>query len=177
MIMAQTRNQASQRARQDANLNSLDSFGTQDVDFVTDALLEAVKAFTERVRRNIEGEEMMVTGEITHFEFETDKENGIVKILGNDYLLYQDQGVNGAVEKNYETPFEYTDKMPPIEPIRAWCVARGLPAGIEWQIQRKIFREGIVPTRVMTREIDQLVEDAAQLIADFTIDNITFNNL
>lgn len=177
--MATSRKEATKKAQAEARALQADQFGSSmgDYEFVTDALLEAAKAFADRVRKNVEEEKMMVTGEITQFEFEVDKEKGTINILGNDYLLYQDQGVNGSVEKNYDTPFEYKDKMPPIEPIRQWCKARGLPEGVEWQIQRKIYKEGIAPTRVMTREIDKLVEDAAQFIADFTIDNITFNNL
>lgn len=176
--MAKTQNykQAKYSAQKEAEALQVDQFGTSDFEKMTEGLYQAVTAFAERVRINAENERHFVTGEMVRLQAEKNA-NGSIDVFGYDYLLYQDQGINGSVEKHYDTPFEFKDKMPPIEPIREWCKAKGLPAGYEWYVQKKIFREGIPPTRVMTRELDQLVEDAAEYIANFTIDNITFNNL
>lgn len=37
-----------------------------------------------------------------------------------EYGLFQDKGVSGT-QKKYDTPYSYTNKMPPISPLANWA--------------------------------------------------------
>ena len=42
-----------------------------------------------------------------------------------DYGHFQDKGVSG-VEKKYDTPYNYTTKMPPTRALDKWIVRKGI---------------------------------------------------
>lgn len=43
-------------------------------------------------------------------------------IIGDGWILYQDAGMNGSKVSNYDTPYSFHSKKPPIEAIKKWEV-------------------------------------------------------
>ena len=102
--------------------------------------------------------------------------DGQVKVMPNSiklefemehYGIYQDKGVSG-VEKKYNTPYSYTNKMPPVKPLADWAKFRNIRLRddkgrykkgnyqtIGFLIARKIFREGIKPSLFFTKPFEQ----------------------
>ena len=73
-----------------------------------------------------------------------------------DYGHFQDKGVSGVVKK-YDTPYNYTTKMPPTRSLDKWIVRRGIAPrgkngkfvsrqGLKFAIARSIFKNGIKPS-------------------------------
>ena len=60
-------------------------------------------------------------------EFETDvfQNSFSFSFFMEDYGEYLDKGVSGT-ERRYNTPFVYTNKMPPTSAFDRWTVVRGL---------------------------------------------------
>ncbi len=77
-----------------------------------------------------------------------------------DYVEYQDKGVSG-VKKKYNTPYKYTNKMPPASAFDRWSVRRGIAprnqAGrflprkaVNFALARHIYNYGIRPKKFFT---------------------------
>jgi|TARA_E500000318_G_scaffold68383_1_gene63181 hypothetical protein len=82
-----------------------------------------------------------------------------------DYGEYQDQGVSGT-KKNYNTPFRYTNKMPPAKAFDKWTVRKGIAPrgsggkfqkrkGINFAIAKHIFEQGIRPSLFFTKPFEK----------------------
>ena len=82
-----------------------------------------------------------------------------------DYGKFQDRGVSGT-EKKYNTPYKYTNKMPPAKVFDKWTVRKGLaPRGkggrfekrkaLNYAIARSIFKKGIKPSLFFTKPFAQ----------------------
>lgn len=79
--------------------------------------------------------------------------------LGN-YGEFVDKGVSGT-KKKYNTPFKYTNKMPPPSALDKWIVRKGLGKGkdgkftkrksLQYLIARSIFRNGLKPSLYFTK--------------------------
>jgi len=76
------------------------------------------------------------------------------------YGAFIDKGVSG-VKKKYDTPYSYTNKMPPPSALDSWIVIRGIAPrnnkgqfqtrkGIQFAIARSIFNNGIKPSLFLT---------------------------
>tara|TARA_R110001606_G_scaffold369852_2_gene526080 strand:- start:330 stop:671 length:342 start_codon:yes stop_codon:yes gene_type:complete len=85
----------------------------------------------------------------------------------DEYGMYQDKGVSGT-EKKYNTPFKYTNKMPPIKPLADWAkfknirlrdakgkFAKGNYKTIGFLISRSIYRKGIKPSLFFTKPFER----------------------
>jgi hypothetical protein len=85
------------------------------------------------------------------------------------YGWYQDKGVSGKKTK-YDTPFEYTDKMPPPRALDKWVIRKGIAPrdasgkfkgrsiktvgfkkSITFLIARSIFYKGLKPSLFFTK--------------------------
>lgn len=170
--------EATSKARQNSKLNSLDNFGSgKDLyKYQLTAIQSAIAKFIQRVKKNIQSEDMIVTGEIENISIE-EFENG-VNVLAPAHLIYQDKGVNGAKKKLYQSPFSYKNKKPPVEPFIHWVEKRGLADGKEaesfaYAIREKQFQEGIEPKKIYSKEIPKLIEDLSKEIAGFTAQGVT----
>jgi hypothetical protein len=82
-----------------------------------------------------------------------------------EYGQYQDQGVSGT-KKKYNTPFRYTNKMPPPKAFDKWTVRKGIAPrgsggkfqkrkGINFAIARFIFEQGIKPSLFFTKPFEK----------------------
>jgi hypothetical protein len=82
-----------------------------------------------------------------------------------DYGFYQDKGVSGTKRK-YDTPFSYTNKMPPPKAFDKWIVKKGIAPrkkdgkfttrkGLQFAIARSIFEKGIKPSLFFTKPFEK----------------------
>jgi hypothetical protein len=77
-----------------------------------------------------------------------------------DYGKFQDRGVSGT-EKKYNTPYKYTNKMPPPKAFDKWIVRKGIAPrdkgkfksrkGLQYAIARSIYKKGIKPSMFFTK--------------------------
>lgn len=110
-----------------------------------------------------------------------------------EYGFYQDKGVSGTKRK-YDTPFSYTNKMPPPKAFDKWIVKKGIAPrkkdgkfttrkGLKFAIARSIFEKGIKPSLFFTKPFekafknlpDEMIE-AYGLEAEETFDTIMKEN-
>jgi len=90
-----------------------------------------------------------------------------LSFIMDEYGMYQDKGVSGT-KKKYNTPFKYTNKMPPIKPIADWAkfknirlrdekgkFAKGNYKTIGFLISRSIYRKGIKPSLFFTKPFER----------------------
>lgn len=81
-----------------------------------------------------------------------------------DYGKYQDKGVSGT-EKKYNTPYKYTNKMPPPKAFDKWVVRKGIAPrssggkfanreGLKFAIAKSIFKKGIRPSLFFTKPFE-----------------------
>jgi hypothetical protein len=82
-----------------------------------------------------------------------------------DYGFFQDKGVSGT-KKKYDTPFSYTNKMPPPKAFDKWIVKKGIAPrkkdgkfttrkGLKFAIARSIFEKGIKPSLFFTKPFEK----------------------
>ena len=123
---------------------------------------------------------------------------GEVKVMPNsmrvffdmeEYGFYQDKGVSGTKRK-YDTPFRYTNKMPPPKAFDKWIIKKGIAPrgkggifakrkGLQFAIARSIFEKGIKPSLFFTKPFeaafknlpDEMIK-AYGLEAEETLDTI-----
>jgi len=98
-----------------------------------------------------------------------------------EYGLYQDKGVSGT-KKKYNTPYKYTDKMPPTKALDKWIVKKGLAPrnengqllsrkGLKFAIARKIYIKGIKPSLFFTKPFEKYYKKLPnQLIEKYGLD-------
>jgi len=90
-----------------------------------------------------------------------------LSFIMDEYGMYQDKGVSGT-KKKYNTPFKYTNKMPPIKPLADWAkfknirlrdakgkFAKGNYKTIGFLISRSIYRKGIKPSLFFTKPFER----------------------
>jgi hypothetical protein len=85
--------------------------------------------------------------------------------LMENYGEYQDKGVSGT-EVKYNTPYKYTNKMPPPSAFSQWVVRKGLKGtrdasgrfvsrkGLQFAIAKSIFKKGIKPSLFFTKPFE-----------------------
>ena len=81
------------------------------------------------------------------------------------YATFVDKGVSG-INKKYNTPYAYKDKMPPPNKLDKWIVKRGIAPrdkeggfmsrnSIKFLIARSIYRNGIKPSLFFTKPFEK----------------------
>ena len=98
-----------------------------------------------------------------------------------DYGHFQDKGVSGVVKK-YDTPYNYTTKMPPTRSLDKWMVRRGIAPrgkngkfvsrqGLKFAIARSIFKNGIKPSLFFTKPFEAAYKRLpSELVDKFGLD-------
>lgn len=193
--MAQGIKKASKAAQYRAKVATLKEYGTAKGDFESNlSVIEQVAGrFIERVKENIQKEDMVVTGAIE--DITVKPENDRVNIYAHPWLLYQDRGVNGAEVKKYNTPHSYTDKMPPVYVFKDWIREKNVQLRYEpsyggspssfahldneakiskaaWGMAKKVYKEGFKPRHIYSKEIPELVDDLADELGDFAVSQV-----
>ena len=102
--------------------------------------------------------------------------------LMENYGEYQDKGVSGT-EVKYNTPYKYTNKMPPPSAFSQWVVRKGLKGtrdakgrfvsrkGLMFAVANSIFKKGIKPSMFFTTPFQKAFKDLPEeLILSFGLD-------
>lgn len=81
-----------------------------------------------------------------------------------DYGKFQDKGVSGT-KKKYNTPYKYTNKMPPPSKLDKWIVRKGIAPrnkgkfltrkSIQFAIAKSIYTKGIKPSLFFTKPFER----------------------
>ena len=101
-----------------------------------------------------------------------------LSFIMDEYGMYQDKGVSGT-QKKYNTPFKYTNKMPPIKPIADWAkfknirlrdakgqFAKGNYKTIGFLISRSIYKKGIKPSLFFTKPFERSFKNLPQEVVE-----------
>jgi len=104
-----------------------------------------------------------------------------LSFMMEEYGLFQDKGVSG-VEKKYNTPYKYTNKMPPPSKLDKWIVRKGIAKrdskgrfisrkSLQFMIARGIYNNGIKPSLFFTKPFEKAFKNIdADLIKAFKLD-------
>lgn len=133
------------------------------------------------LEKSIEGSPVKVTERSLEFEVKMEY-----------YGVFQDKGVSG-VKTKYNTPYSYTNKMPPPSKLDKWIVRKGLAPrdkgkfkgrtisavgfqkSIQFLIARHIFMHGIRPSLFFTKPFKKYAKDLpSQLETAFSLDTDAF---
>jgi len=110
------------------------------------------------------------------------------------YGNFQDKGVSGTQTK-YNTPYKYTNKMPPAKAFDKWAVKKGIAPrnvkgqfqsrkGLQFALAKTIYKHGIKPSLFFTKPfeaayktlpdtlIDKYGLDAEQLLNEILDQNL-----
>lgn len=154
-------------------LDSLNNFGLEPGGVMSQEQLSAAEQaagdFIDRVKENLQAGDHMVTGETANIQIRH-VDDGI-EITCNPSLIYLDRGVNGRDNKTHNDLPGYTDTPPPIAPFIEWVRIRGLdisPYAVRWNV----FKNGIAPTQVYSREIPKLMEDVRETVVGLTVQKL-----
>jgi len=153
----------------------------------TQQALEAFKKFViQQARTRLSKDRKNVSKELYN------SLDAVIKVTPNaiqmnfemeDYGLFVDKGVSGT-EKKYDTPYSYTNKMPPTTPLANWAKARNIRLRDEdgkfkkgnyqtigYLIARSIYKKGIKPSLFFTKPFEQGFKKLPEALADkFALD-------
>jgi hypothetical protein len=126
------------------------------------------------LERSIKGGEVKVTERSLQFNIEM-----------AEYGTFQDKGVSG-INKKYNTPYSYRDKMPPPSKLDKWTVKKGIAprdeqgrfikrTSLNFLIARSIFFNGIKPSLFFTKPFLKYSKDLPkELESAFALDTEAF---
>tara|TARA_R110002126_G_scaffold108721_3_gene245422 strand:- start:10832 stop:11350 length:519 start_codon:yes stop_codon:yes gene_type:complete len=107
------------------------------------------------------------------------------QILMEDYATFVDKGVSGT-ETKYDTPYSYTDKMPPPSSLDKWTVRKGIAPRddkgrfmprktLQFLIARSIFKNGIKPSLFYTKPYHKYLKSISKrLEKQYRVDVMDF---
>lgn len=122
-----------------------------------DLIIEESKLNLQRQNKGGGGLENSIEGT----KVKEDKSTLSFDILMADYAEFVDKGVSG-VEKKYNTPYSYRDKMPPPSKLDKWIVKKGLKGirdekgrfikrkSLQFMIAKSIYKRGLEPSLFFT---------------------------
>ena len=93
-----------------------------------EALNKFGKYVVQQARTNLTKKKMNVSKALYNslsYEVQQVGDNLILSIGMDEYGKFQDKGVSGT-KKKYNTPYKYTNKMPPPKVFSQWVVRKGL---------------------------------------------------
>lgn len=138
----------------------------------TDIVIDRAKRELIRQDKNASGNlmESLKSGEPIY-------ENGILStnIQMANYGVFIDKGVSG-IKKKYNTPYKYTNKMPPLSKLDKWTIRRGIAPRDEkgkflprksvlFLIARGIYNNGIKPSLFLTTPFKRLQKELPVTLA------------
>ena len=147
--------------------------------YLRDELNKFAKYVIQQSRSNLSKGKKNVSKELYNSLGYEISQNGSTMSLGFDmvdYGKFQDRGVSGT-EKKYNTPYKYTNKMPPAKAFDKWTIRKGIAPrgkggkfekrkGLNYAIAKSIYKKGIRPSMFFTKPFaaafkrlpDELVE-------------------
>lgn len=147
-----------------------------------------LKKFADTVirnaKRNLKRKNKKASGDLLHsldYELEVYKNSFSLQFFMMDYGTFIDEGVSGK-KKKYNTPYSFTNKMPPSKPIKNWIKKRGLKGrdkrgrfitddSLSFLIRRSILNKGIKPTQFFTKPFQNAFKRIDRdLIDEFGLD-------
>lgn len=112
------------------------------------------------------------------YNLEVNQNQFTLGFIMDEYGMYQDKGVSGT-QKKYNTPFKYTNKMPPIKPLADWAkfknirlrdnkgkFKKGNYQTIGFLISRSIFKKGIKPSLFFTKPFEQAFQNLPNQVTE-----------
>lgn len=116
------------------------------------------------------------------YDLKVSKNSFQLEFLMEDYGIFQDKGVSGT-EKKYNTPYKYTNKMPPPSKMDKWIVKRNLKGvrdkngkfisrkSLQFMIARSIYKKGIKPSLFFTKTFEKAFKNINEdLIEAYKLD-------
>jgi len=147
--------------------------------YLRDELNKFAKYVIQQSRSNLSKGKKNVSKELYNSLGYEISQSGSTMSLGFDmvdYGKFQDRGVSGT-ENKYNTPYKYTNKMPPAKAFDKWTVRKGIAPrgkggkfekrkGLNYAIAKSIYKKGIRPSMFFTKPFaaafkrlpDELVE-------------------
>lgn len=178
-----------------SKLSKLDALGSSKGDFDiaegNDVIKNAAGAFIQRVQANLKREDKWLTGKTANLSIVEHEDGKGLDIVANRSLEYLDKGVSGT-EVKYNTPYAYTNKMPPVSVFIDWIKRKNLnlvnnekykgdasptkDLTEDEQIKGAAFgmavnkkKKGQKPLNVYSSELNQLADDVAKAYADYVV--------
>ena len=116
-----------------------------------------------------------------------------LKMLAEDYWIYQDKGVKGVggtkadgtawkVKKVFDSPFTFKTKMPPPSAFNGWVIRRGIAPrsvggqftsrkGLMFAIAKSVFHTGIKTTHFWSKPFEEAFKNLPkELVEAFALD-------
>lgn len=132
--------------------------------YLRDELNKFAKYVIQQSRSNLSKGKKNVSKELYNSLGYEISESGSTMSLSFDmvyYGMFQDRGVSGT-EKKYNTPYKYTNKMPPAKAFDKWAVRKGIAPrgkggkfvnrkGLNYAIAKSIYKKGIRPSMFFTK--------------------------
>ena len=132
--------------------------------YLRDELNKFAKYVIQQSRSNLSKGKKNVSKELYNSLGYEISQSGSTMSLGFDmvdYGKFQDRGVSGT-EKKYNTPYKYTNKMPPAKAFDKWTVRKGIAPrgkggkfekrkGLNFAIAKSIYKKGIRPSMFFTK--------------------------
>ena len=160
-----------------------------------EALNKFGKYVVQQARTNLTKKKMNVSKDLYNslsYELQEVEGNLILSIGMDEYGKYQDKGVSGT-KKKYNTPYKYTNKMPPTKAFSQWVVRKGLEGtrdkktgrflsrkSLQYAVAKNIFKYGIKPTMFFTKPFNaafkRLPDDLQNAFADDLDNSIIIPN-
>lgn len=137
----------------------------------------------EQSRKNLRKHN--VTGALSEsitYETATGPNSFSMEIDMEKYGEFLDSGVSGTKRK-YDTPYAYTNKMPPSRVFSQWVIKRGLSGvrdkktgrfikrkSMQYAIAKSIYYNGIKPTKFFTKPFNLAFQQLpAEIVAAFEL--------
>jgi len=140
-----------------------------DITNTTKALDKFANKVVIDAKANLKSKQKYASGKL----FESIKNNGSktskrsieLRIRMAQYGAYIDKGVSG-VKVKYNTPYSYTNKMPPPSKLDGWIVRKGIAPrtktgqfmsrkSVQFAIAKSIFNKGIKPSHFFTDAVSK----------------------
>ena len=157
---------------------------------IESALQRFAKHVVSRSRANLTKQDKRATGSLydsLDYEITVSKNSFKLRILMEQYAMFQDRGVRGAdpsLVKNGQqkaplSPYRFKNKMPPLKPILDWVklkkirlrdekgkFKKGGYKTVAFLVQRSIYAQGLKPslffTKPFIKAFDNLPDDIVE---------------
>jgi hypothetical protein len=150
------------------------------------ALNEFAKYVIQQSKSNLSKQKKSVTGDLygsLGYDLNTSPNSFSLEFYMMDYGQFVDQGVSG-IDMKYNTPFSFTNKKPPMQPLADWAKRRNIRLrdekgrfkkgnyrSIGFVLQKSIYEKGIKPSLFFTKPFEKAFDRLPpDIIRNFGLD-------